>query len=250
MQPLRRPADMPLVKDDLEQHEQVEIDPGKVNLIQHNAEIISLDSPRLKWDLSGTAGRSPAQREWNDTEMFKSNRWTRLALKAALAMPLSASAAQAPTPAGSEQEVVDLVRKTEARASAFMRGDMDKWSDLTRIADDFTLMQPFGGEASRGFDMSPARLARLASYFGNGDAKLELVQSYASNDLVVLAVIERQHGEVGGLPDQDWSLRATLVYRRQGAEWWLVHRHADPLVRHVGLEAAAALARGANLSGR
>ncbi len=31
-----------------------------------------------------------------------------------------------------------------------MRGDMDKWAGLTCIADDFTLMQPFGGEASRG----------------------------------------------------------------------------------------------------
>ena len=202
----------------------------------------------MKWDLGGTAGQSSAQRERKDTEMFKLNRWRRLALKAALAMPLSASAE--PMSTSSEQELVDLVRKTEARASAFMRGDMDKWAGLTRIADDFTLMQPFGGEASRGFDMSPERLARLASYFRNGDAKVELVQSYASGDLVVLAVIEREHGEVGGLPDQDWSLRVTLVYRRQGAEWWLVHRHADPLVRDVGLETAAALARGANLDGR
>ena len=104
----------------------------------------------MKWDLGDTAGRSPAQREWKDTEMFKSNRWRRLALKAALAMPLSASAAQEPTSANSEQELVDLVRKTEAQASAFMRGDMDKWSGLVRIAGDFTLMQPFGGEASRG----------------------------------------------------------------------------------------------------
>src|SRR6186713_2961758 len=100
-------------------------------------------------------------REWKDTKMFKSNRWTRLALKAALAMPLSASAAQESMPTVSEQEVADLVRKTEARASAFMRGDMDRWSGLMRIADDFTLMQPFGGEASRGFDASPERLARL-----------------------------------------------------------------------------------------
>jgi ketosteroid isomerase-like protein len=204
----------------------------------------------LKWDLGGTAGQSPAPRDWKDTEMFKLNRWKRLALNAALAMPLSASAAQEPRSAVSEQELIDLVRKTEARASAFMRGDMDKWAGLTRIADDFTLMQPFGGEASRGFDMSPGRLARLASYFRNGDAKVELVQSYASGDLVVLAVIEREHGEVGGLPDQDWSLRVTLVYRRQGTEWWLVHRHADPLVRDIGLEIAAALARGANLDRR
>ena len=56
-------------------------------------------------------------REWKDTEMFKSNRWTRLALKAALAMPLSASAAQEPASTVSEQEVADLVRKTEARAA-------------------------------------------------------------------------------------------------------------------------------------
>ncbi|WP_245309181.1 hypothetical protein [Bradyrhizobium retamae] len=48
VQPLRRPADMPLLKDDLEQHEQVEIDAGEINLVQHNAEIISLDSVRLK----------------------------------------------------------------------------------------------------------------------------------------------------------------------------------------------------------
>ena len=108
-----------------------------------------------------------------------------MALKAALAMPLSASAAQGQMSASSEQELADLVRKTEARASAFMRGDMDKWASLTRIADDFTLMQPFGGEASRGFDMSPERLAKLASYFRNGDAKVELVQSYVSADLVV-----------------------------------------------------------------
>jgi ketosteroid isomerase-like protein len=182
--------------------------------------------------------------------MLKSNFWKRLALKAALAMPLSAGVAQEPTSAATEQELADLVRKTEAQAAAFMRGDMDKWSSLVRIAEDFTLMQPFGGEASRGFDMSPERLARLASYFRNGDAKLELVQSYASDDLVVLAMIEREHGEVGGLPDQDWSLRVTQVYRRQGGQWWLVHRHADPLVRDVGLETAARLARGANLEGR
>jgi len=70
------------------------------------------------------------------------------------------------------------------------------------------------------------------------------VQSYTSGELVVLVVIERQHGEVGGLPDQDLSLRVTLVFRRDGAEWRLVHRHADPLVHSISLEQLAALARG------
>ena len=176
--------------------------------------------------------------------MLRSNRWMGLVLNAALAMPLSASAASEPMSSNAEQELADLVRKTQARASAFMRGDMTRWSGMTRIAEDFTLMQPFGGEASRGFNNSPERLAQLASYFRNGDAKVELVQSYASGDLAVLAVIERQHGEVGGLPDQDWSLRVTLVFRRNGARWELVHRHADPLVREIPWPLFSRIARG------
>jgi ketosteroid isomerase-like protein len=172
----------------------------------------------------------------------------RSAMTAALAVPLSAQASQSPAATG--ETLVDLIQRTEAQASAFMRGDMDRWSELARIADDFTLMQPFGGEASHGFDSSPKRLAELARFFKNGDAKLELARSYASDDLVVLVMIERQHGEVGGLSNQDWSLRVTQVYRRHGSEWRLVHRHADPLVRRVGLEPAAALARGARLSER
>jgi hypothetical protein len=36
----------------------------------------------------------------------------------------------------------------------------------------------------------------------------------------------------------------TLVYRREGTAWRLVHRHADPLVHGMSLEQAAAIARG------
>ena len=48
----------------------------------------------------------------------------------------------------------------------------------------------------------------------------------------------------GALPEQDWSLRVTQVYRRDGSQRQLVHRHADPLVKGIGLRQAAALARG------
>jgi ketosteroid isomerase-like protein len=174
----------------------------------------------------------------------------RTAMAAGLAIPLSSRSSQslADPNITAGDPLVNLIRRTEAQASAFMRGDMEQWSALVRIAGDFTLMQPLGGAASHGFDSSREHLAQLARTFRNGDAKLEVAQSYASNDLVVLVMIERQHGEVGGLPDQDWSLRVTQVYRKRGSEWQLVHRHADPLVRHVGLKAAASLARGASLS--
>lgn len=143
-----------------------------------------------------------------------------------------------------DEELAELIRRTAEAFSAFMRGDMRRYLTLITHSDDYTLMSPFGGEPTRGFDTSSEHLESLERYFQAGEADLELVQSYASSDIVVLVVIERQHGEVGGLPDQDWSLRVTLIYRREGSEWQLVHRHADPLVQGISLEQAAALARG------
>jgi len=143
-----------------------------------------------------------------------------------------------------DQELTGLIEQTAEAASALIRGDVRRYLALIRHADDYTLMAPSGGEPRRGFDDSDQAVEALAGYFrGSGEAELEIFESYRSGDLVVLVAIERQHGEVGGLPDQDWSLRVTLVFRREGTGWRLAHRHADPLVREVGIERAFSVAR-------
>ena len=143
-----------------------------------------------------------------------------------------------------DEELAELVRRTAEAASALIRGDIRTYLTLIEHAEYYTLMDPFGGEPTRGFDASSERLEAMERFFQGGEADLELVQSYTSGDLVVLVVIERQHGQVGGLPDQDWSLRVTWVFLREGSEWRLVHRHTDPLVHGISLEQLAALARG------
>jgi ketosteroid isomerase-like protein len=149
-----------------------------------------------------------------------------------------------PAAAAADDAIADVIGRARDKNAAFMRGDMDRWSKLVRIAPDFTLMQPFGGPASYGFDTSPKRLAELERYFRNGDTSLEVAQSYSSEDFIVLVMIERQRAEVGGLPAQDWSLRVTEVYRKDGPDWQLTHRHADPLIQRLTLQQAAAIARG------
>jgi ketosteroid isomerase-like protein len=140
-------------------------------------------------------------------------------------------------------DIAELVGSTAEAASAYIQGDIRRYLTLIKHGDDYTLMPPYGGETARGFDVESA-LESTPEMFRGGEADLELVETYASGDLAVLVAIERQHGEVGGLPDQDWSLRVTLVFRREGSQWRLVHRHADPLVHAISMEHMAVLARG------
>jgi len=142
----------------------------------------------------------------------------------------------------------ELVRRSQEAVRAFIRGDVAAYLTFVDVADDFTLMQPFGGEVTRGFNRSPEWAKGIADYFKGGEAEVELVQSYASGDdpgdIAVLVTIEHQHGQVGGLPDQEWPLRVTLVFRRAASGWELVHRHADLTVRRITLEQASMMALG------
>jgi len=143
-----------------------------------------------------------------------------------------------------DDDVTELIEQTATAAKAYIRGDMRTYFSLVRHGEDHVLMSPFGGEPQRGVDTSPERLAALERYFRNGSAELDVVQTYASGDMVVLVAIERQHGEVGGLPEQEWSLRVTLVFRRDESGWRQVHRHADALVHGIDLDQLSALAQG------
>jgi ketosteroid isomerase-like protein len=144
-----------------------------------------------------------------------------------------------------DDELRKLVERVRESARALMQGDVRRYFELVNEASDFTLMPPTGGPTRHGPDTSPTQIEALEAFFaGAGDADLELEQSYVSGDLVVLVGVERQHGEVGGRPAQDWSLRVTVVFRREGSDWRLVHRHADALVHPIGMEQLSLLARG------
>ena len=143
-----------------------------------------------------------------------------------------------------ESDIADLVAQVEESADALMAGDVDRYLAFIHHAEDYTLLNPAGGPARRGFDDSPESRRAMAQMFQSGSAKLDLIETYVSGDLVVLVTLERNHGVVGGLPEQDWSLRVTLVFRRTQSGWELAHRHADPLVHPITAEQLSALAHG------
>ena len=162
-------------------------------------------------------------------------------------MASMSTSALAETPGGSgvDETVAELIRRSAEANAGLMRGNTDRYRALNPHTNDYTLMSPFGGSPSHGTDLTDERWEAIGRFFHNGTFEQEVVQSYRSTDMVVLVIIERCHVEAGGLPAQEWTLRVTLVYCREGSDWRLAHRHADPLGKGVSLEQAAALSRGA-----
>jgi ketosteroid isomerase-like protein len=138
----------------------------------------------------------------------------------------------------------DLLQIAVESTSAFIGGDMRRYLELIEHSDDYTLMPPTGGDVIHGFESSDEWIDEMERFFRGGEATLEIEQTYASGDLAVIVAVERQTGDVGDHPPQDWSLRVTLVFRREDGRWKQVHRHADALVHPITFDQLAVLARG------
>jgi ketosteroid isomerase-like protein len=141
------------------------------------------------------------------------------------------------------RDLEDLFRLATDANAALISGEINSYLDMVAPAEDFTLMDPMGGAPRHGYDPTPDFLEGLRRFFRGGTSEVELVQATASGCLAVLAVIERMRAGIADLPEQAWSLRVTLVFRRDGPRWRLLHRHADPLAGRISLEEAAALGR-------
>src|SRR3954466_2205914 len=79
-------------------------------------------------------------------------------------------------------ELVELMREA---ASAYIGGEIRRYFALMQHADDFTLMDPFGGETTRESGASDERIAALEAMFRGGECELDVVQAYASGNVAV-----------------------------------------------------------------
>jgi ketosteroid isomerase-like protein len=78
-------------------------------------------------------------------------------------------------------------------------------------------------EVSKVFEHIAARFSACES------CEWEVVAAGASGDLGYIVALERTTCAVGDAPPSPYSLRSTSVFRREGGEWKVVHRHADPI---------------------
>ena len=104
-----------------------------------------------------------------------------------------------------------------------------------------TIFGPFGGPAGGGSGLSE-RQAATAARFHDGTTELEVVQTVVSGDVVCLVMVERNMVRFDDdIELRRWVLRTTMLFRRDGEKWTMLHRHADPLIDRRDLQATLEL---------
>jgi ketosteroid isomerase-like protein len=145
-------------------------------------------------------------------------------------------AAVPPANAAPSDELDAIVEEMRRALDAFFKGDPGPVKLLFSRRDDVTLANPFGPTRRGWSEVEDAVEQAAANYRGGGGVALEEVSRYVTPELGYVVQAERVEAKIGGGEERSVvSLRVTMIFRREGASWKLVHRHADPITaaRHA-----------------
>ena len=123
---------------------------------------------------------------------------------------------------------------------AFIQGDPEVQKPLWSARDDVTLANPLGPPA-KGVDAVWQHMDRASSLISAGqDYTFASIAVVETTDLAYEVGIERNMVKIGDATEKvPISLRVTTVFRREGGEWKIVHRHADPITEERSVQSLA-----------
>jgi len=125
------------------------------------------------------------------------------------------------------QQVIDQYHKS---LDEFSRGNSQSVKSLYSHGDDVFLANPFGFVAIGWSEVSNA-LDFASSKFKDGEVKnFQLIAKYLNAELLIIFEIEKWNAKVGGREEvSSFDLRVTTTFRKEGSNWKMIHRHADPI---------------------
>ena len=128
-----------------------------------------------------------------------------------------------------------FMKRRDDAARAYVRGDATPLGRIVARGGDATFFAPRGGYVQGADDVFSTYEHDAVAFAPGGDSSFEILQIAASDGLAYwvgfqrATVHMREHTEA--VP---FNLRVTEVFRREGDDWKLIHRHADPLAPDAG----------------
>lgn len=123
-----------------------------------------------------------------------------------------------------------FMKRREEAARAYVRGDAAPLGGLVARVSPATFSGPNGGSAQGAEQVFSTYERGAAQFASDGDSNFEILQMAASDGLAYWVGFQRATARLDGSTEAiPLNLRVTEVFRREGDEWKLVHRHADTL---------------------
>jgi ketosteroid isomerase-like protein len=129
-----------------------------------------------------------------------------------------------------EHDFKRFMTQREEAAGAYVDGDAVPLGRISARVSPATFFGPMGGYRQGAEEVSSTYARDAKSFEPGAENHFEILQSGASDDLAYWVGFQRATAHIKGNPNPvPFNLRVTELFRREGGEWKLVHRHADPL---------------------
>ena len=136
----------------------------------------------------------------------------------------------------SEQELDTIIEAYRDALRAYVQGDPDPVLTLWSEAEDATLANPFGPPCRGRAAIESASRQAVANFMEGGALRFRSVTTsfdevvrYGTTDVGYVVQLERHEGTLAARQERGVvELRVTMIFRREGEGWRVVHRHADP----------------------
>jgi ketosteroid isomerase-like protein len=127
-----------------------------------------------------------------------------------------------------EEDFQQFMETREAAARAFVSGDPSLLAEVTTRRSPATFFGPRGGHL-QGPDQVWQRYERDSAVFAPGSqSKFEILHMGASGGIGYWVGLQRASARMRDREQPvPMILRVTEIFRREGDDWKLIHRHAD-----------------------
>ena len=128
------------------------------------------------------------------------------------------------------EDVDRLIERFNLAQGELVKGNAEPANELFSPREDVTLANPYGPPV-RGWEKVSKAMEHAASLRRDGTfVEWQIVAKYVTVELAYVVQIERAEAKIDAREEvTPLAVRATMIFRPEGSEWKIVHRHADPI---------------------